>query len=103
MYVVHERYAGAQQRGGDMGKQGATPPIWLLPEPPERSWGLGRADIVNAAVRLADAGGAEALTMRVVAKELGASTPMSLYRYVHNKDGLIDLMLDAVNAEVPTP
>ncbi len=28
---------------------------------------------------------------------------MSLYRYVHNKDGLLDLMLDAANAEVPTP
>ncbi|MBB1157059.1 TetR/AcrR family transcriptional regulator [Amycolatopsis dendrobii] len=86
-----------------MGDQGPTPPIWLLPEPPERGWGLGRVDIVNAAVRLADHGGAEALTMRAVAKELGASTPMSLYRYVHSKDGLVDLMLDLANAEVRTP
>ncbi|WP_081654924.1 TetR/AcrR family transcriptional regulator [Amycolatopsis orientalis] len=86
-----------------MGDQGPTPPIWLLPEPPERGWGLGRVDIVNAAVRLADHGGAEALTMRAVAKELGASTPMSLYRYVHNKDGLVDLMLDLANSEVRTP
>ncbi|EFL09822.1 predicted protein [Streptomyces sp. AA4] len=74
-----------------------------MPEPPERGWGLGRVDIVNAAVRLADHGGAEALTMRAVAKELGASTPMSLYRYVHNKDGLVDLMLDLANSEVRTP
>uniref|UniRef100_UPI0013BE8B1E TetR/AcrR family transcriptional regulator n=1 Tax=Amycolatopsis circi TaxID=871959 RepID=UPI0013BE8B1E len=86
-----------------MGDQGPTPPIWLLPEPPERGWGLGRVDIVHAAVRLADHGGAEALTMRAVAKELGASTPMSLYRYVHSKDGLVDLMLDLANSEVPTP
>ncbi|MGW4398506.1 TetR/AcrR family transcriptional regulator [Amycolatopsis nivea] len=86
-----------------MGDQGPTPPIWLLPEPPERGWGLGRVDIVNAAVRLADHGGAEALTMRAVAKELGASTPMSLYRYVHSKDGLVDLMLDLANGEVRTP
>lgn len=86
-----------------MGDQGPTPPIWLLPEPPERGWGLGRVDIVNAAVRLADHGGAEALTMRAVAKELGASTPMSLYRYVHSKDGLVDLMLDLANSEVRTP
>jgi len=86
-----------------MGDQGPTPPIWLLPEPPERGWGLGRVDIVNAAVRLADQGGADALTMRAVAKELGASTPMSLYRYVHSKDGLVDLMLDLANGEVPTP
>ncbi|MFF0147054.1 TetR family transcriptional regulator [Amycolatopsis sulphurea] len=86
-----------------MGEQEPSPPIWLLPEPPERSWGLGRIDIVNAAVRLADVGGADALTMRAVAKELGAATPMSLYRYVYNKDGLVDLMLDLANAEVPTP
>ncbi|MYW89447.1 TetR/AcrR family transcriptional regulator [Amycolatopsis rubida] len=86
-----------------MGDQEPTPPIWLLPEPPERGWGLGRVDIVNAAVRLADHGGAEALTMRAVAKELGASTPMSLYRYVHSKDGLVDLMLDLANGEVRTP
>ncbi|SEP54392.1 TetR/AcrR family transcriptional regulator [Amycolatopsis saalfeldensis] len=80
-----------------------TPPIWLLPEPPDRRWGLGRAEIVRAAVALADAGGADALTMRAVAKELGSSTPMSLYRYVHSKDGLVDLMLDVAGAEVPTP
>ncbi|MFD2468819.1 TetR/AcrR family transcriptional regulator [Amycolatopsis silviterrae] len=86
-----------------MGDQGPTPPIWLLPEPPKRGWGLGRVDIVNAAVRLADLGGAEALTMRAVAKEMGASTPMSLYRYVHSKDGLVDLMLDLANSEVATP
>ncbi|MFI5613367.1 TetR/AcrR family transcriptional regulator C-terminal domain-containing protein [Amycolatopsis sp. NPDC051903] len=87
-----------------MSAQGTpTPPIWLLPEPAERRWGLGRAEIVKTAIAIADAGGAEALTMRAVAKELGSSTPMSLYRYVHNKDGLVDLMLDAANAEVATP
>ncbi|MET1073405.1 MAG: TetR/AcrR family transcriptional regulator [Umezawaea sp.] len=86
-----------------MAKQEATPPIWVLPGPPERNWGLGRPEIVRAAVRLADAGGTDAPPLRAIAKELGASTPMSLYRYVHNKDGLLDLMLDAANAEVPTP
>ncbi|MGW4490311.1 TetR/AcrR family transcriptional regulator [Amycolatopsis sp. NPDC004368] len=87
-----------------MSAQGTpTPPIWLLPEPPERRWGLGRAEIVKTAIAIADEGGAEALTMRAVAKELGSATPMSLYRYVHNKDGLVDLMLDAANAEITTP
>ncbi|MEV4600779.1 TetR/AcrR family transcriptional regulator [Amycolatopsis sp. NPDC049253] len=87
-----------------MSAQGTpTPPIWLLPEPPERRWGLGRAEIVRTAIAIADSGGSDALTMRAVAKELGSSTPMSLYRYVHNKDGLVDLMLDAANAEVTTP
>jgi AcrR family transcriptional regulator len=86
-----------------MAKQEATPPIWALPEPPARSWGLGRPEIVRTAVRLADADGAGAPPMRAIAKELGASTPMSLYRYVHNKDGLVDLMLDEVSTEVDVP
>lgn len=80
-----------------------SPPIWLLPEPPSRQRSLDRAEIVRAAVELADSGGVEALNMRAVAARLGSSTPMSLYRYVHNKEGLVDLMLDAAEAEVPVP
>ncbi|MFE0025287.1 TetR/AcrR family transcriptional regulator [Amycolatopsis sp. NPDC059021] len=90
---------GSKERGSSK----VPPPIWLLPEPPERKWGLGRGEIVRAAVDIADAGGAEALTMRAVAAKLGSSTPMSLYRYVHSKEGLVDLMLDAAGAEVTTP
>jgi AcrR family transcriptional regulator len=41
--------------------------------------------------------------MRRVAATLGSSTPMSLYRYVGNKDGLVDLMLDAAVGEVAVP
>lgn len=40
-----------------------------------------RADIAAAAVRLADAGGLEAVSMRHIAAELGCGT-MSLYNYV---------------------
>ena len=78
-----------------------TPPIWLLPEAPRRQRGLDRDGIVRAAIALADQG--EALTMRAVATAVGSSTPMSLYRYVHNRDGLVDLMLDAAMAEVDVP
>lgn len=78
-----------------------TPPIWLLPEAPRRQRGLDRDGIVRAAIALADKG--EALTMRAVATAVGSSTPMSLYRYVHNRDGLVDLMLDAAMAEVDVP
>jgi hypothetical protein len=28
---------------------------------------------------------------------------MALYRYVHSKDGLVDLMLDAATAEIALP
>lgn len=80
-----------------------TPPIWLLPEPPRRQRGLDRDGIVRAAIAIADEGGAAALTMRAVAAAVGSSTPMSLYRYVHNRDGLVDLMLDAAAAEVEVP
>ena len=39
--------------------------------------------------------GYDALTMRAVATQMGAS-PMALYRYFPTKDGLIDAMLDRV-------
>ncbi len=50
--------------------------------------------IVEAAVRLADAEGLEAVSMARVANELGFTT-MSLYRYVENKDELLQLMWNA--------
>ncbi|HET6692826.1 TetR/AcrR family transcriptional regulator [Nocardioides sp.] len=52
--------------------------------------------IVDTAIRVADADGLEALSMRRVASELGVGT-MSLYRYVPGKAELLDLMLDRVN------
>ncbi|HTJ36813.1 MAG TPA: TetR/AcrR family transcriptional regulator [Dactylosporangium sp.] len=80
-----------------------TPPVWALPAPPARQRRLGREEIVAAAVELADEGGAAAVTMKAVAARLGPYTPMALYRYVHHKDGLVDLMLDAAVAEVELP
>jgi AcrR family transcriptional regulator len=80
-----------------------VPPIWTLPPPPPRQRALGREEIVAAAVALADEAGTGALTMKAVAARLGSYSPMALYRYVHSKDGLVDLMLDAVTAEVPVP
>ena len=56
-----------------------------------------------AAIDLADSAGVDALTMRNVADAVGVSTPMSLYRYVLNKDGLVDLMLDEASGEVEVP
>ena len=56
--------------------------------------GLSIDAIVEAAVRLADAEGLEAVSMARVAKELGFTT-MSLYRYVTSKDELLQLMWNA--------
>lgn len=74
--------------------------IWSQPEPSPRR-ALGRPEIVAAAVAIADRG--EPVTMKAVAAELGDYTPMALYRYVANKDGLLDLMLDEVAGEVALP
>jgi AcrR family transcriptional regulator len=58
---------------------------------------------VAAAIGLADVEGPAALTMKAVAARLGPYSAMALYRYVHSKDGLVDLMLDAATAEIPVP
>jgi AcrR family transcriptional regulator len=80
----------------------AAPLIWTQP-PPLRQRSLGREEIVAAAIALADEAGPAALTMKAVAARLGPYTAMALYRYVYNKDGLVDLMLDAATAEIPLP
>jgi AcrR family transcriptional regulator len=55
--------------------------------------------IVGAAVELADAHGLPALSMRRVANQLGVAV-MTLYGHVPGKGELVDLMLDAVLAEL---
>jgi AcrR family transcriptional regulator len=63
---------------------------------------LSRGEIVDAAIGVADAEGADAVSMRRIAQVLKAGT-MSLYWHVANKEHLLDLMLDAVTAEVGVP
>lgn len=73
--------------------------IWLRDEPSAPRSAHTRAEIAAAAVRLADAEGFDAVSMRRVAQQLGAGT-MTLYNYVRNKNELITLMANAVVAEV---
>jgi AcrR family transcriptional regulator len=63
---------------------------------------IKRAEIVAAAVRIADAEGVEAVSMRRLADELGVAT-MTPYTHVASKDELLDLMRDAVAAEMLLP
>ena len=63
---------------------------------------LTRERVLSAAIAHADAGGLEALTMRTLA-ELLEVAPMALYRYVANKDDLIDGMVDVVFGEIGVP
>ncbi|MFI9634171.1 TetR/AcrR family transcriptional regulator [Nocardia sp. NPDC051929] len=55
--------------------------------------------IVRAAIRLADAGGLAAVSLRKVAADLEVG-PMRLYGYIATKEELLDLMVDAVYAEM---
>ncbi|KIH99684.1 TetR family transcriptional regulator [Streptomonospora alba] len=75
--------------------------IWMRPERPARGPkpAYSRAQITDAAVRIADAEGLEAATMRRIADEIGAGT-MSLYRYVPGRDDLVELMADRVMGEI---
>ncbi|GAA3013686.1 TetR/AcrR family transcriptional regulator [Streptosporangium longisporum] len=75
--------------------------IWMRPERPARGPrpAYSRAQITEAAVRIADAEGLEAATMRRIAAEIGAGA-MSLYRYVPSRDDLIELMADRLMGEI---
>jgi AcrR family transcriptional regulator len=74
--------------------------IWMRPEhaavgrPAQRS----RDEITAAALAIADSDGLDAVSMRRVAAELGTGAA-SLYRYLDNRDDLLDLMVDATGGE----
>jgi len=75
---------------------GSVAAAWGVRERPQKgprpALSLGR--IVDAAVRVADTEGLDAVSMSRVAAELGTA-PMSLYRHVSAKEELLTLMVDA--------
>lgn len=75
--------------------------VWERPEPPNRPVPapLSRERIVRAAIQLADADGLDAVSLRKVATALDVR-PMRLYGYIASKVELLDLMVDAVHAEI---
>lgn len=89
---------------GDGGTGSASGSLWLRPERagrgpvPEYS----RVRIAAAAVALADEGGLVTVSMRRVAAVIGTA-PASLYRYVANRDELVQLMADQVLGELDLP
>ncbi|MHA7272490.1 TetR/AcrR family transcriptional regulator [Arthrobacter sp. TMT4-20] len=64
--------------------------------------GLTKHRVVVEAIRLADREGVEGLSMRRLARELGAGA-MSLYHYVASKEQLLDAMIDVVFEEIELP
>lgn len=64
--------------------------------------GLSRAEIVDVAIAIADSEGAESVSMRKIAQVLRAGA-MSLYWHLASKEHLLELMLDALFADVEVP
>ncbi len=77
--------------------------LWRAPDPARRGRGpqagLDVGQVVAAAVRLADAEGIGAVSMRRIATALGVGV-MTLYTYVPGKGELVDLMYDEVLGEL---
>jgi AcrR family transcriptional regulator len=63
---------------------------------------LSRERVLDAAIRLADEGGLESLSMRKLARELGVEA-MSLYNHVANKGDLVDAIADLAVSEIELP
>jgi AcrR family transcriptional regulator len=78
-----------------------TRSLWFNPPGDEESSrrALTRERVVTEALAVVNTDGAQALSMRALARRLGV-VPGALYRHVRNKDQLYDLILDAVLAEV---
>lgn len=74
----------------------------MSPPPRKPQKPLSKDRILQAAVRVADRGGVEAITMRRVAQELGVEA-MSLYHHVSNKEAILDGVVDLVFAAIELP
>jgi AcrR family transcriptional regulator len=63
---------------------------------------LSRNRVLEGAIRLADSGGIESLSMRKLAQELGVEA-MTLYYHVANKDDILNGIVDIVVGEFDLP
>ena len=63
---------------------------------------LSRERVLRTALKLADRGGIDSLSMRKLGQELGVEA-MSLYNHVADKDDLFDGLIDLVFAEIAIP
>src|SRR4029450_7358088 len=98
-------YLAVSDQGGPVvGRAGGD-----VPEPPWRAAPQGqprtpltRDSIIQAALRVLQRDGVEALSMRKVGEELGTGAA-SLYWHVRNKDELLQLVFEHVTAEVELP
>ena len=69
---------------------------------PKRTHPLSRTEILDAALRIVDTEGVDALSMRRLARDLGVEA-MTLYHHFPNKDAIVDgVIMLALQAEAPT-
>jgi AcrR family transcriptional regulator len=89
-------------RGDEPAIDEPRPPWWREPKKRTARQPLTREAIVDAAVRILDGEGADALTVRRLGKELdtGAAT---LYWHISGKDELCELVYDRLMGEVELP
>lgn len=89
--------------GGAASPEAARSPglIWERPEPAARPAPapLSREAIVGAALRLARDEGIEAVSLRNIGRALDVG-PMRLYGYIESKEELLDLVVDALYADL---
>src|SRR5262249_24800905 len=99
LYDVARQPSGGGERARRSRRSGraraARESIWARPEPRARRPAHTRDGITRAAIRIADAEGFDALSMRRVAAELQAGT-MTIYHYVRTKDELLALVDNAI-------
>jgi AcrR family transcriptional regulator len=69
--------------------------VWSRPRPAPRRRAPSVERIVERAVEIADAEGMAAVSLRRITADLGSGTA-TLYRYVRDRDELVELMIDAV-------
>ncbi len=79
-----------------------TSPWQPLPDRRPTRVQLDREQIIDAALRISDEEGVDAVSTRRVAAEFGTG-PSSLYAHVSNKDELLRLMFDRVCGEITLP
>jgi AcrR family transcriptional regulator len=89
--------------GGEAVEASVPDPPWRTPRTARAArQPLTRERIVDAALRVLDRDGLDAVSMRRVGQEL-ATGAASLYVHVANKDELLELMLDRVAGEIRVP
>ncbi len=101
--IVHDQNPDGLEAGmaGQQVEDADARSLWFSPPDDGESSrrALTRERVVAEALAVISTEGAEALSMRALARRLGV-VPGALYRHVRSKEQLYDLILDAVLAEV---